>query len=151
MSLLLSDHITELELAVDLDKLFMEYKHFIEPNLTPNNNNTHLSTFVDLQDTKFANSYLATVSHRVYQRFQFSRIAVRVLAPLSSYKWHSDEGFDCCVHLPLVSNNGCFFIFENVNYRLIPNGNAYLMHLNQQKHTFLNSGEQHRIHIIYEQ
>ena len=148
MSLLWSKHIQEISVNANVDLLFMEYNSLVAPLLTENRNVTHLSYTIDLSSEKFANSYIKKISEQVQTVFPFTRLVARQLAPLTCYKWHSDD-FDRVCHLPIVSNNGCFFIFDDVNYRLKPNGNVYIVDTSNS-HTFVNSGEHNRIHYIYE-
>jgi len=113
---------------------------------------------------------------RVYSNMQIGtpNITYAVLEPLSMYKWHVDEnikiavkkksmgartwssfddfwtndvGHNIVYHIPLISNNGCWFLYEHKSFHMPADGSLYKVD-NNVFHTFLNAGDTTRIHIL---
>jgi len=79
--------------------------------------------------------------------FNFTDICYRVVPALSTYLWHTDPE-QVCVHVPLTTNPGCWFVYEGVSFHLPAEGKAYVVN-NDKPHTFVNSGSTERVHMIF--
>jgi len=111
---------------------------------------------------------------RVYANMQIGipSITYALLEPLSCYKWHVDEnarvvikknnmskkssfddfwtndqGNNVVYHIPITSNDGCWFLYEHKVFHMPADGSLYKVD-NHIHHTFLNSGPTPRIHIL---
>lgn len=91
--------------------------------------------------------YTKSVADRVFNVFQFNDMSYRVVMPLTAYGWHIDYGMTC-YHIPLITNSGCRFVYEDENYKM-NTGKLYSVH-NGIFHTFVNSGTEPRVHITFE-
>jgi len=91
--------------------------------------------------------YTQSIMDRVYQFCKFDTVTYRILAPCSSYRWHIDPELEC-YHIPLATNEGSLFVYDGMNYRMATDKLYYVN--NGVPHTFVNSGDTHRIHLIFE-
>jgi hypothetical protein len=72
------------------------------------------------------------------------------LSPKSSSLWHQDGSenfYQTRLHIPLVTNPGCFFETKVGKFHMPADGNAYLVHINQQ-HRVYNDGDLPRLHFV---
>ena len=60
-----------------------------------------------------------------------------------SYHWDLTER----IHIPLITNDNCFFVVDDEVIRLPADGNHYLIDT-RKKHTFVNASFEERIHIV---
>ena len=67
------------------------------------------------------------------------------LYPKTCYSYHRDRTQR--VHIPIITNDNCFFVIEDKIKRCPANGNHYLIDTTQL-HTFVNASKQERIHIV---
>jgi hypothetical protein len=73
------------------------------------------------------------------------RTRVMKMSPLKAYSYHMDPTER--IHIPLITNENCFFVIEDKIKRLPADGNHY--HINTtKKHTFVNASFEERIHIV---
>jgi hypothetical protein len=91
--------------------------------------------------------YTRKIINKILDNYNFKDITYRELQPGTVYNWHYDQG-QFCIHIPLITNEGCFFIYENENYRLQV-GKVYYIN-NGLMHTFCNAGISKRLHLTFE-
>ena len=91
--------------------------------------------------------YTADVIKQVKSVFDFSHTHYRIKMPYTSYGWHTDDT-EFCVHIPLITNSGCWFIYDDKQFRMPANGDVYLVHQGRF-HTFVNSGDDPRLHLTF--
>ena len=78
----------------------------------------------------------------------FNSVNYRLVMPNTAYNWHVDTGKNC-IHVPLVTNRGCWFVYDNLCFRMPADGTVYLVN-NERYHTFMNAGKIPRLHLTFE-
>jgi len=78
----------------------------------------------------------------------FNSINYRIVNTNRCYNWHVDQGKNC-MHIPLTTNDGCWFVFDNRCFRMPADGTVYIVN-NERPHTFMNSGTTERLHLTFE-
>ena len=73
------------------------------------------------------------------------RTRVMKMSPGTCYTYHTDPTER--VHIPLITNENCFFIIDDEVVRLPANGSIYHVDTTK-KHTFVNASIEDRIHIV---
>lgn len=91
--------------------------------------------------------YTSTIIKKIKNIFQFTDVTYRIVMPNTAYNWHFDHG-GVCYHVPLISNIGCFFVYEDQVHSMLP-GKLYKVQ-NYCYHTFVNAGSDPRVHITFE-
>ncbi len=61
------------------------------------------------------------------------------------YSYHQDQGKR--FHIPLITNDNCFFVVEDKIVRYPADGNYYIVDTTK-KHTAVNASWEDRIHLI---
>ena len=139
---------------VKVEPLVEEYKSFIEKELIPINNIPLVQMLYHLikddvaVDTIKKLDYTKKVIEHVREIFDFKDVTYRSLQPNTAYNWHKDTG-KVCIHIPLITNLGCRFVYEDINYYMPANGNLYKV-VNEDFHTFVNAGKLPRVHLTFE-
>lgn len=142
---------------INIGKLIIEYDTFIVDKMTDvtNHGNAVLvqKKFHLINDNKqdeLINNlpYTKSIIESASKILDFSSVTYRIIMPNTCYNWHCDEG-KLCLHIPLITNIGCFFVYENRNYRMPADGSLYLVN-NEKMHTFINSGNEPRLHLTLE-
>lgn len=87
------------------------------------------------------------LSQSVKTVFNYTDICYRALDSQQAYLWHRDNE-KLCIHVPLITNSGCWFVYEGQCFHLPANGVPYLVN-NDRPHTFVNAGSDIRVHIIF--
>jgi len=67
------------------------------------------------------------------------------LKPKSCYSYHRDE-LDR-IHIPIITNENCWFMIDMELYNLPANGNYYFTKTTKM-HTYINSSHEDRIHLV---
>ena len=91
--------------------------------------------------------YTESIADKVHDLFPFTDMTYRMVMPSTAYAWHTDQG-NICYHIPLITNLGCHFVYEDQTYQM-PLGNLYAVQ-NGVAHTFVNAGPETRLHIVFE-
>jgi hypothetical protein len=92
--------------------------------------------------------YTNQVIESVFKLQKFNSVIYRLVLPNRCYNWHTDPG-RFCVHIPIISNTGCRFIYDTRAFFMPANGSAYVV--NQAiPHTFANAGKEARLHLTFE-
>ena len=88
-------------------------------------------------DMPYINSIIE--EHNLY------RVRLMNLKSKTCYSYHRDQ----CrrFHIPIITNDNCFFVIEDRLARLPANGNYYIIDTNK-KHTAVNASWDDRIHLI---
>lgn len=149
--------ITKIEnFSVNLSLLVEEYKTFIESRLE-DKMNRHVNIVVQKRFYLIHNNrensllenmpYSRNIISEIKKIFNFKDVVYRSLQPCTNYRWHKDNEYEC-IHIPLITNDGCLFVYEDENYRMLP-GFLYKVK-NNIGHTFINSGDKPRIHLMFQ-
>jgi len=143
------------EFKVDVDTLIQEYQNnnFEDQMEDVYFDEVRVQRRYKLQDPKqtYFNvenmPYTAEVIKQVKSVFNFSHAHYRIKMPYTSYGWHTDDT-EFCYHIPLITNDGCWFIYEDKKFRMPANGDVYVVHQGRT-HTFVNSGSTPRLHLTF--
>jgi hypothetical protein len=92
--------------------------------------------------------YTLEIADQVKKFFDFNSITYRSVQPNTVYNWHTDPG-QICYHIPLITNPGCWFVYEDKCFRMPADGSMYFVN-NSRHHTFANAGAIPRIHLTFE-
>jgi hypothetical protein len=85
-----------------------------------------------------------------YSRLEPSRARIIRLTPGMSCSWHMDAPIDqyaVRLHVPLITNSGCFFETETERAHLPADGAAYFLFVNRL-HRVINEGSSFRYHLV---
>lgn len=93
-------------------------------------------------------SYTLEVADDIKKIFDFNSITYRSIMPNTAYNWHVDVG-QLCFHIPLITNPGCWFVYEHRCFSMPADGSVYIVN-NGRPHTFVNAGTSPRIHLTFE-
>lgn len=74
---------------------------------------------------------------------------IRLCANTTTFKHrdHTDQGYVVRLHLPIVTNESCFFETEDEKAHLPADGSLYLIHVNRI-HWATNNGTTDRFHLV---
>lgn len=154
----MNDFISTLGYKVDNERLFSEYTNNISHKMNIDDA-THLVvvqkycyiTIKDFRDPILDKMpYTRGIINLIAEIAEFDKIVYRIVMPNTCYSWHIDSfknGFS--YHIPLVSNDGCLFVYESINYKMPADGSIYKTK-NDIPHTFINSGKTERLHLMFE-
>lgn len=109
------------------------------------------STFEHTKPTSLFTEPIKNVTEVLAQQgYQIARLRLSFLKPHSNIYWHTDVNpsqYGVRLHIPLVTNDKCFFEYENEKLHLKADGSAYMIRVNK-KHRYSNSGDSTRYHLI---
>jgi len=89
--------------------------------------------------------YTKSVFESLTKYIPYNSIYYRYVKPHTCYNWHVDK-MESCLHIPLITNPGCKFVYENNVFSMPADGSVYFVN-NSIFHTFANAGTQPRLHI----
>ena len=139
---------------VDIDNLVKEFDLHIKHELLPNPINSPIQKYHHLIFNNEESSLYLKVPHTanlinfIKTKYNFKDVTYRSLLPTRSYSWHKDKG-KVCIHVPLITNIGCRFVYEDVSFFMPADGSIYQVY-NFDYHTFVNAGTSPRVHIMFE-
>ena len=140
----------------DIIKLVAEYKtmeHLLE-DVTNHGNNTLVQRKFHLIKDNIRTEILETLPYTcevIEQMFEletFNSVNYRLIMPNTCYNWHYDVG-KLCVHIPLITNVGCRFVYDTKAFSMPSDGAAYVVN-NSIHHSFMNAGTESRLHLTFE-
>ena len=91
----------------------------------------------NLFDLPYINSIIK--EHNLY------RVRLMNLKSKTCYSYHKDQGKR--FHLPIITNDNCFFVIDDKIVRYPADGNWYIVDTDK-KHTAVNASWEDRIHLI---
>jgi len=86
-----------------------------------------------------------TYTNKVIEELGMYRVRLMNMSPKTCYTYHRD--YTKRIHIPLITNDDCFFVIDDEILRIPANGNHYLIDTTR-KHTFVNASLENRIHLI---
>ena len=89
----------------------------------------------------------AKVIESLRESFDFTHVTYRLVMPNTCYNWHYDPG-EVCYHIPLQTNPGCWFVYEHRSFHMQANNAVYIVN-NGRNHTFVNAGQEPRLHLTF--
>lgn len=78
---------------------------------------------------------------------KIGRARYMALTPKSCLTYHKDNDNVMRVHIPIHTNENCFFVNEDIVGRMDTPGRAYIFN-NLVKHTAVNASRERRVHIV---
>ena len=90
-------------------------------------------------------TYTKSVIDNLKKYMPFNSVYYRYVKPLTCYNWHVDI-MSTCLHIPLTTNFGCKFVYEDAVFTMPADGSVYMVN-NSKPHTFINAGNEPRLHI----
>jgi hypothetical protein len=143
MSIDIERILLELELLPEYDTQIMiqSVKGIDDPfyGIGRSKNSNHLEKeFTEpLFDFKYTN--------KIIQKNGMYRTRVMRMKPKTCYTYHRDRTKR--MHIPLVTNEKCMFIVDDIVYRYPADGKSYLIDTTL-RHTAINASFEDRIHIV---
>lgn len=92
--------------------------------------------------------YTSSIVNELRSKYDFDTVMYRTLMPNTCYRWHTDYG-DVCFNIPITTNVGSRFVFEDRAFHMPADGTIYVVNQGKQ-HTFANSGDTMRTHLMFE-
>ena len=94
--------------------------------------------------TLYNDEYEHTLIKGVLEKYNCYRSRLLTRCTGTCYQWHNDD--DLRIHIPIISDPGNWFAFEEGLKRLDP-GYVYLVNTTV-KHSFFNGSKTDRIHVV---
>ncbi len=140
----------------DLSKLLEEYnivKHLLSDRKRPNSpvliqRALNLAQGSRPSDTLESLPYTLSVVKNLMAKHHFNTVTYRCIMPDTCYSWHTDFS-QVCLHIPLITNEGCRFVYEDKSFHMPANGSVYVVN-NEKPHSFMNGGTEPRVHLTFE-
>ena len=142
--------------SADIKALLQEY-HTVEhlmSDVTNHNNATLVQRKFHLKLDGVESPELSSLTHtsnlvkNILSMHDFNSVTYRMIMPNTCYNWHVDTG-KTCVHVPLITNPGCKFVYERMVFSMPADGSIYVVN-NEPLHTFINAGSEPRVHLTFE-
>ncbi len=131
---LLPEYDTQISLQTVLGETNPKYGTGHLHLLNHNENDFNIHIFPELEYT-----------NSIITKLGMFRTRVMRMHPKTCYSYHKDPSMR--MHIPLITNEDCFFIINDVLSRYPADGNYYLVDTTK-KHTFVNASFEERIHIV---
>ena len=90
-------------------------------------------------------AYDLPYTNSVLSDLKMYRSRLMNMPPKYCYSYHKDP--TPRMHVPLITNENCFFVVDDEVIRLPADGNHYLIDT-RKIHTFVNASWHHRLHIV---
>ena len=94
---------------------------------------------------EFANTYFKEVYDKLSSTFKLGRVRILLKEPRTTLSWHRDP--EPRLHIPIITNQGCLQVIENVAKHLPADGSAWITN-NTKYHNAFNGGEKNRVHLV---
>lgn len=86
-----------------------------------------------------------TIFEEIINKYKFKRARLMWVGPYACYSMHKDS--TSRVHIPLITNSECYFVFKSGIIKNLESGHAYYTDT-RNYHTFINCSDQHRLHLV---
>lgn len=90
-------------------------------------------------------AFTNTIFDELINEYNLKRSRLMWVYPFACYSMHRDQ--TARIHIPLITNSECYFVFKNNSVYNLPLGNAYIVNT-RQYHTFMNCSAQPRLHLV---
>tara|TARA_B100000900_G_C20412873_1_gene647598 strand:+ start:101 stop:685 length:585 start_codon:yes stop_codon:yes gene_type:complete len=94
---------------------------------------------------EFKDTYVEEVYNLITSKFKIGRVRFLMKPPRSCLSWHRDP--EMRLHIPIITNEGCRMIINDVSFHMPSNGSAYIVN-NKEYHNFFNGSEIDRVHLV---
>jgi hypothetical protein len=81
----------------------------------------------------------------IIKEHNLHRVGLKKLKSKTCYSWHHDQVKR--IHIPIITNEYCFFVIEDKIVRYPADGNYYIIDTTK-KHTAVNASWTDRIHLL---
>lgn len=99
----------------------------------------------ELEYTTLNPFFANTIFEQTIKQYKLSRTRLMWVNPFSCYTIHKDT--TPRVHIPLVTNLGCYFVFAKTGLVHLSFGKVFWVDT-RQAHTFINCSEIPRLHLV---
>jgi len=89
--------------------------------------------------------FVGTIFETIINKYKFTRTRLMWVNHMSCYSMHRDPSPR--VHIPLITNEQCYFIFKHGLIQHFPVGYVYYTDT-RHDHTFANCSEERRLHLV---
>ena len=89
--------------------------------------------------------FRGTIFEKLINKYELKRTRLMWVGPYACYSMHVDE--TARLHIPLITNPECYFIFNNGEITNMPAGSVYIADTTH-KHTFANCSPHSRLHLV---
>ena len=86
-----------------------------------------------------------TIFEKLIIKYNLRRSRLMWVGPYACYSMHQDT--TPRIHIPLITNPECYFVFKDGNIEHMPLGNVYWANTTRY-HTFMNCSDQNRLHLV---
>lgn len=86
-----------------------------------------------------------TILEGLINRFELFRARLMWVGPYACYSMHRD--LTMRIHIPIITNPACYFVFNDAAPIFIPAGWAYKVDTTKF-HTFMNCSDKPRLHLV---
>jgi hypothetical protein len=86
-----------------------------------------------------------TIFEEVINKYKLLRTRLMWVGPYACYSMHTDQTLR--VHVPLITNSECYFVFKQGIVQHMPAGSVYWTNT-LKPHTFINCSDIPRLHLI---
>ena len=86
-----------------------------------------------------------TIFEELINEFNLKKTRLMWVKPFACYTMHKDETLR--IHIPLITNPDCYFLFKYGTPVHLPIGKVYLVDT-RKPHTFINCSEKPRLHLV---
>lgn len=134
----------------DYTKILLEYISFQENNIVPDFYKVDIIFNNRYTDTAATHCpYVISICEELKKELKFNFVIFRTLASRSTLLFHEDLDVASPVyHIPITTNEGCFFIFNDHLFPMQELGQLYAVNTTQ-RHNFINGGLTPRLHIHF--
>lgn len=137
-------------ILIELDQYLPKYKNQISlqgvKGIEDPFYGTGRITEIDHTEEEFTEfNFVLPYTNQVIRDLGMYRTRVMKMDPKTCYTYHQD--YTRRMHIPLVTNENCFFVVDDEVIRTPADGNHYLIDTTK-KHTFVNASLEERIHIV---
>jgi len=140
-------------MSIDIEKILLEleilppYKSQLSLQVDEDGNGAEgkLADIKQKESDYHIPAYDIPYTNSIIESLGMFRTRVMKMAPKTCYTYHQDPTMR--MHIPLITNKGCFFVIDDEVIRLPADGNNYLIDTTK-KHTFVNASFEERVHLV---
>ncbi len=89
--------------------------------------------------------FKGTLFEEIIKKYKLVRTRLMWLKPYSCYSMHRDDSKR--LHVPIVTNDNCFFVFKNEGLISMTTGNVYEVDTTEP-HSAMNCSSEWRLHLL---
>jgi hypothetical protein len=89
--------------------------------------------------------FKGTIFEELIQKYKITRTRFMWLKPSCCYSMHKDD--TARIHIPIVTNEQCYFVFRDKGCFNLSTGNVYLVDTTQT-HSAMNCSNEWRLHLL---